>query len=330
MKQRRRQVPEIAVEGRDVRRAPFGVGHAGQIAVGEPVHLGARENELAIAPQMTARRPGQVERAEDEIRGGERVTHVHPVPVAQAQQRDDRELRPRRLAADRPVAGIALEQPERGVLAVVGASRIRILRSQAVVDADHREARRVGGGLEPGILEVGCTEHPAAAMEMQIHAVRLALRLDDPQPDVTGTAGDVLPARLGQEHRRREDVATLAPLASRHRGRHREDGRQGGEQALEALVEAPRLGEHLLVVHALTVRAAQADARRSRGSASSAAKAGSRRRSSSRRQRRPERRQGSRNTSSEPSTPRRARSGSGRARRFRAARMPSCASISIP
>ena len=95
-----------------------------------------------------------------------------------------------------------------------------MLRRQAIVDADHREARRVGGGLEARILQIGRAEHPAAAVEVQVDALRLALGLDDPQRDLAAAARDVLPARLGQEHGRREDVAALTPLAPRHLGRH--------------------------------------------------------------------------------------------------------------
>ena len=70
--------------------------------------------------------------------------------VTQSEQGRHGEMRAGRLAADREQLGHAelalpvLEQPERGVLAVVRSGGIRMLRGQAVPDADRAQA----GGLD--------------------------------------------------------------------------------------------------------------------------------------------------------------------------------------
>src|SRR5262249_45549920 len=159
------------------------------------------------APEVAARRAGEVERSEREVRRGERRADVDLVPVAETQESDDREMGAGRLAAERETPREAVEEPECRVLAVVGRGGGRGLGGEPVVAADHRQAGRVGGRLERRILEIGGADRPAAAVEMQVGAARRSLRLDEADRDLPAAARDSLPPRLRQVHGRWEDAA---------------------------------------------------------------------------------------------------------------------------
>ena len=90
-----------------------------------------------------------------------------------------------------------------------------MLRREAVVDARDGEAGLLGEEREAHILEIGCAERPAAAVQMQVDAARLVRR-----EHAHAHAVGVEPARLGEEHRRREDAAPLVARAPRRLDRN--------------------------------------------------------------------------------------------------------------
>ena len=130
--QGRRQTLQIGIERRDGR------DRAGR----DPARRNcprrsARRGVLRIScssPQLAdARRQGEVVAAGEEVRAPERV---EAVPVAQAQERQGREMGAGRLAADEQARGAEAalrlpDQPQGRRLAIVGAGRIRMLRAPA-------------------------------------------------------------------------------------------------------------------------------------------------------------------------------------------------------
>ena len=136
------------------------------------------------------------------------------MPVAQAQQRDDGEVRTGRVAADRQPSFVVLEQPERSRLAVVGACGIRMLGREPVVDADRRQPGRLRELPEVRVLHVGAADRPAAAVEVQVRASRLG-RLEHAQRDLARRPGNGDRARLLEVDRARASAPPPARCASR-------------------------------------------------------------------------------------------------------------------
>ena len=75
--------------------------------------------------------------------------------VAQAKQRERREMRSRGLAADCQPPRVVLEHPESGVLAVVGRGREGMLGREAVLDAHRGQPGRLRELREQQVLAVG-------------------------------------------------------------------------------------------------------------------------------------------------------------------------------
>src|SRR5262249_1683102 len=95
-------------------------------------------------------------------------------------------MRARALAADGE--GIAAElievlaHPQRRGFAVVRAGGIGMLWREAVLDADGRQPRAVRKLLQQGVLLISSSEHPAAAVDVQVRAPRARWR-DSAQSD---------------------------------------------------------------------------------------------------------------------------------------------------
>ena len=94
----------------------------------------------------------------------------------------------RRFAANRQLfrlefrSGI-LAQPEGGGKAIVRRGRKGMLGRKPVLDADGGKTDAVGDTLQKCVLLIGRAVHPAAAMDVQIDALRNAQGPDDPQGD---------------------------------------------------------------------------------------------------------------------------------------------------
>ncbi len=120
-------------------------------------------------------RQRQVVDALDQAGGAEAADAV---PIAQAQQSDDGEVRPGRLAADTEPVGAELPrgvpgEPEADRLAVVGRGRVRMLRREAVLDRDDGDAAGERELLEAVVLQAGRAEHEAAAVEVEVDAAHV-------------------------------------------------------------------------------------------------------------------------------------------------------------
>ena len=63
------------------------------------------------------------------------------------------------------------DEPQRGRLAVVWSSRVGIFGGQAVIHADDRQPSGPGQLFEHDVALIGCAERPAAAVDVQVHAV---------------------------------------------------------------------------------------------------------------------------------------------------------------
>ena len=182
-------------------------------------------------PQLPdARRQGEVVAAGEEVRAPERG---EAVPVPQAQDRHRREMGAGRLAADEQARGAEAalhfpDHPQSRRLAIVGCSRIGMLRGQTILDGDHREAAPFCKAVEPGILLVRRTPGPAAAMDMEIDAAR-GLRRDDPQRDGSGRPVDGDGLRPGAQGHQGERPEPLAPPLAHQSRRHRHRVRQSRE-----------------------------------------------------------------------------------------------------
>ena len=225
-----RQAGEVGVERGDRRVAALLGADARQVLLAEPVDDRTREDEVAVAPRARAGRAREVEGAEDEVR---RREARRAAGRAQAQQRQRREVPARRLAADREaVRGAelrraAVEQPQGGVLAVVGPRRVGMLGREAVLDARGDQACRVGELHEAHVLLVGGAQRPAAAVDVQEGAGDLPVaRRDDPQAHRAVAPVDLDPAGVVGVFRLGEDAAPLraglAHGADRHLPRHRQ------------------------------------------------------------------------------------------------------------
>src|SRR3546814_9365962 len=86
-------------------------------------------------------------------------------------------MRPRGSPPDRDVCGTKLrhrccEHPQGGSFTVVGSGRIGIFRCQPVVDTYTGQLRAIRDRFEPRILEIRAAHEPAAAMEMEVDALR--------------------------------------------------------------------------------------------------------------------------------------------------------------
>src|SRR3984957_1691570 len=124
----------------------------------------------------------------------------------------------RRLAADGHQIGTefrfaVLQQPRRGIFAVVGTGGIWMFRRQAILDAHDRQASAVSDLLQHRVLHVSGTQYPAAAMEVKIDATRSAAGwANDPQRNfVAIPTGDGLHLGTWRKHRRRERSPARSP-----------------------------------------------------------------------------------------------------------------------
>ena len=183
------------------------------------------------------------------------------MPVAQAQQRDDGEVRAGRVAADRQSSFVVLEQPESSGLAVVGRRGIGMLGRQPVVDADRRQPGRLRHLPEMRVLHVGAADRPAAAVEVQVCAPRLG-RLEHAQRDLAARPVDGDGARLLEVDRRGQRAAACALRLPRHSRRQLVDFRHRRDQLLELQVEGAGLRQDLVSGHTGRLRRRAPTARR--------------------------------------------------------------------
>ena len=72
--------------------------------------------------------------------------------------------------------GAVLDEPECGRLTVVGPGRVGMLRRQAVLDRDDRDAAAQRQRLEAVVLQAARPEDEAAAVEVQVDAANLGRR----------------------------------------------------------------------------------------------------------------------------------------------------------
>ena len=240
--ERRRQPGEIGVERRDVGiAAARAVGHE---EVGEPLDDRRREHEVALAPAPLAGRHREVVGAVDEVRAGERP---QPVAVAQAQQRQHREVRARRLAADPQACRSELGG---GVAARARAPRLRSRRGRRGRGARARAgSRRSPPRGRSGARAPSCARPIASPRRASSRRRAGAGRRRARRPERARAGGARRPGPRMPRSRaaatvcdRAEDAAPLVARLADRRGRKRRHRRRRGDRGLELAVELGRLG----------------------------------------------------------------------------------------
>src|SRR5712692_4989085 len=249
--QRRRHFAKTSVERRYVGVPALLKAGAGEEVVAEPMDDRQRKNQVAVAPQDLARRAIQIVRAVNKVGGGDSI--LDPVPVAQPQKRHHGQMRSRRLTADgKPSRSIeqrisVLEEMEHGVLTVVRAGGVRVLRGEPVADARGAEAGLVGEQLQPGVLHVMRTEGPASAVDVEVDTRRCLVGTDDSHFDRTAAARDLDVSRVLQEYGRREDPLAFSPHPARDLRWERVHRWLAGDEGFELRVECSSLVYVLLL-----------------------------------------------------------------------------------
>jgi len=144
------------------------------------------------------------------------------VTIAQAQHRDEGEMRACRFSADGEELGAErllalLDQPKRRRFAVVGSGGVWVFGGQPIA---HRDAGKTESGeaLEIGILLVRCAQGPTAAVDMKVDAAGV-IGGNYPQGDGPGGAVNLdglRPVRFRQRRKRAEAfAAALAQILDR-------------------------------------------------------------------------------------------------------------------
>ena len=134
-----------------------------------------------------------------------------------------------------------LHQPGGGGFAVVRSRRIGIFRRQAVFHADHGQAGVVGDVLQHRILQVRRSQHPAAAMDMQVDPARLVGR-DNPQRDLVAVPpGDGHGPSPWRYDRGGKRSATLPPGLARVSAPTFHHSGKSGHQADQRVVQLRRV-----------------------------------------------------------------------------------------
>jgi hypothetical protein len=171
------------------------------------------------------------------------------VAVSQTQKGNDREVSPGGIAGDDQAVGAKLGrccpgEPQCCSLTIIRARRIRVLRRQTVIDAQHGEVVSAGDALEANVVAVVRAEHPAAAVDVEVGAFD-ALRDEAAQLDVAGRAGnralygvfgvdDLLSARSPSARPSRPNLLGRLRVHRRSRRRHLA---QASDELLRLLVD---------------------------------------------------------------------------------------------
>ena len=196
------------------------------------------EHQFLVAPAPRTRRHAHVVAAVVQDRGGKRRELV---PVAQPQQRHDREMRARGLAADREARraealGAFAHEPQRRRFAIVRTGRIRMLRRKPVVERYAGEPAIVGEALQHRVELIVGADRPAAAVDMEKHAAR-GFRRDHAQLELAARSVDA--DRLGARRFRRQRKCAEPLEAPRADLRNRQPDGLGIEPRDDLVVELP-------------------------------------------------------------------------------------------
>jgi len=204
----------IVEKRRDAR--VIGRTSAREVVVGEPAH-GRRREEVAVAVLL--------DRGVPHAQVGHRVHEELEADRCRRTIGDDGgEVAPRRVTADgehrAPQLTEMLPGPARGGRRVVDGGRERVLRGQAVADAEHAAPGPVGQRPARVVVAVEVAEHPSATVEPHeeaggtddlrpVEAARHAVGIDDAR------LGDRFRARAQQQRPLRTGVGRRRVLDRR-------------------------------------------------------------------------------------------------------------------
>ena len=114
-------------------------------------------------------------------------------------------------------------------------------RREAVLDADGAEAGGLGDRLQTEVLLVGRADHPAAAVEVEIRALRLARRRDHAKAECAAARRNLEPVRVRQELRRGQHACPVLALRAQLGGRNGLARRLRRLERLDLKVQRTRL-----------------------------------------------------------------------------------------